>query len=68
MVGAKIRDFIRRFTHDGIERSKHRLSVDVSSNGTSTVVSSKELEDVLFRRFEEMHRAARPLTANSEPD
>lgn len=67
-MSTKFKDFIHRFAGDDADRSKPRLPVDVSYNGTSTVVDSKELEEALFRRFEEMRSPVDSAAVDSTSD
>jgi hypothetical protein len=67
-MSTKFKDFIHRFAGDDADRSKARVPVDVSYNGTSTVVDSKELEEALFRRFEEMRSPVVSAAVDSTSD
>ncbi len=62
-MSVKLKEFLEFLSPHG----KEHPADDVSYNGTSTV-SSKELEDALFKRFEEMNRAAarHPVTVDTD--
>ncbi len=49
----KFRDFFQGVLPGGVVRSDSGVAINVSANGTSTV-AAKELEKVIFKRFNEM--------------
>jgi hypothetical protein len=63
LMRSKLKDFLEFLSLNGTEHPAD----EVSYNGTSTV-SSKEIEDALFKRFEEMSRAAASPAATVDPD
>jgi hypothetical protein len=61
-MSTKFKELLERFKSEDRHRPWSRSSIDVSSNGTSTV-SSERLEEALFKRFEEMNQAPRGAAA-----
>ena len=52
-TSAKFKDFFNGVTPGGVVRSNSGATINVSSNGTSTV-PARELEQIIFKRFDEM--------------
>ncbi len=55
MTGKKFLDFISRAAPGGVVHSDDGVTIEISSNGTSSTVPDEALERVLFKRFNEMH-------------
>jgi hypothetical protein len=53
------RSVVDAVSPSGVEHSVFGTAINVSRNGTGSV-PAKELESVLFKRFEEMHRTEPP--------
>ena len=62
---AKIGEWLGNVAPGGVMRTRSGVKLNVSSNGTTSIPASS-LENIIFKRFEEMHAAKLTVAAPEE--